>query len=105
MPRSATGFDKFFDEQMRDPKVRESYEKVRREIDSVDQLIRVIDEARADAGMTKAALARKISVEPAALRRLMSANAPNPTFSTVSKLAEAVGWSIQLVPKRKTTAA
>ncbi len=105
MSHKATGFDKFFDEQMLDPNIREKYEQSRREIDSVDQLIRALDEARVESGMTKAELARKISIEPAALRRLMSSDAPNPTFATVSKLAAAVGWSLQLVPKQKTTAA
>ncbi|MDP2683532.1 MAG: hypothetical protein Q8P20_00595 [bacterium] len=32
--RHKTGFDKFFDEQMRDAKFREGYEKIRREVDA-----------------------------------------------------------------------
>lgn len=36
-----TSFDRFFDEQMLDPEILESYKRARREIDSRDQLVAV----------------------------------------------------------------
>jgi ribosome-binding protein aMBF1 (putative translation factor) len=102
--RKKTGFDRYFDEQMEDPAFREGYERIRREIDSVDQLVRALDEARVRAGMTKADLARKISAKPEVLRRLFTVDAPNPTFSTIAKLADALGYALHLVPKKDEAA-
>jgi ribosome-binding protein aMBF1 (putative translation factor) len=98
--RKKTAFDKYFDEQMAGPAFREGYERARREIDTVDQLVRALDEARVGAGMTKAELARKISAKPEVLRRFFTVDSPNPTFSTVVKLADALGFALQLVPKK-----
>jgi len=97
--RKKTGFDKYFDEQMSDPAFREGYERARREVDAVDQLVRTLDEARVRTGMTKADLARKISAKPEVLRRLFTVKAPNPTLSTTVKLADALGYDLHLVPK------
>ncbi|HMR75099.1 MAG TPA: helix-turn-helix transcriptional regulator [Polyangiaceae bacterium] len=100
--RKKTGFDKFFDERMRDAKFREGYEKVRSEIDAVDALVRALDAARVDAGVSKAELARQISAEPAAIRRLFTADRANPTLATFAKLAEALGYEILLAQKAPT---
>jgi DNA-binding phage protein len=102
--RKRTGFDRYFDEQMADPVFREGYEHARREIDTVDRLVRALDAARIGAGMTKAELARKISAKPEVLRRLFTVHSPNPTFSTVVKLADALGYALQLVPKKNKAA-
>ncbi|MCA9593761.1 MAG: helix-turn-helix domain-containing protein [Myxococcales bacterium] len=100
--RKKTGFDKFFDEQMRDAKFREGYEKIRNEIDMVDALVRALDAARVDAGVSKAALARQISAEPAAVRRLFTAERANPTLATFAKLADTLGYEVQLARKAPT---
>jgi DNA-binding phage protein len=98
MPRrQKTGFDKFFDEQMKSPSFRKGYIEARAEIDSVDRAIRALDEVRVDLGITKAELARRISAEPAVLRRLFTAEAPNPTLATVVRLADALGYRLELV--------
>lgn len=100
--RKKTGFDKFFDEQMADAEFREGYEKIRSEIDAVDALVRALDDARVEVGVSKAELARQISAEPAAIRRLFTAKRANPTLATFAKLAEALGYEVQLTPKAPT---
>ncbi len=97
--RKKTGFDKFFDEQMRDDKFRAGYEKIRNEVDVVDALVRALDAARVDVGISKAELARQIAAKPAAIRRLFTAQRANPTLATFAKLAEALGYELHLTPK------
>ena len=102
MAAKKTGFDKFFDAQMRDPEFARGYRKARREIDAVDRIVRALDEARVDLGMTKAQLARVISAKPEIVRRLLTAKSPNPTLATVVKVAAALGYTVQLVPAKRT---
>jgi ribosome-binding protein aMBF1 (putative translation factor) len=95
--RHRTGFDKFFAEQMKSPRLAAEYRRARAEIDAVDQLVRALDEARLYAGITKAELARRISAKPEIVRRLFTTVDPNPTLETVIKLAAALGYRLQLV--------
>ncbi len=101
--RKKTGFDKLFDDQMRDSKFREGYEKIRSDIDIVDGLVRALDEARVSLGLSKAELARRVAAKPAMIRRLFTADEPNPTLATFVKLAEALGYDLSLVPKPTKT--
>ncbi len=96
-----TGFDRYFDEQMRDPEVRNAYEAARARIDMVDGLVRSLDRARQDQGLSKAELARRIGAEPAAVRRLLTSPKPNPTMATFVSAAEALGLEIKVAEKRK----
>jgi ribosome-binding protein aMBF1 (putative translation factor) len=100
MASRKTGFDRFFDEQMRDPSFARGYRHARNEIDAVDRIIRALDAARIDLGISKAELARQISAKPEIVRRLLTAKAPNPTLSTVVKIAAALGYTVQLVPAK-----
>ncbi len=101
-PRRKTGFDKFFDEQMKAPEFAAGYEQARREIDAVDRIVRALDKARIDVGMSKAELARKVSTTPEVVRRLLTEERANPTIATVVKLAEVLGLRVELVPNRAT---
>lgn len=102
MPRTTkTGFDKFFDEQMAKPSFAKDYKQARAEIDAIDQIVRALDNAREQLGLTKADLARAISAKPEIVRRLFTAEAPNPTLSTVVKVAIALGYKLELVPAPK----
>ena len=102
MPRK-TSFDRYFDEQMKKPRARAAYEKARDEIDAVDQIVRALDSARIDAGISKAELARAISAKPEIVRRLFTTSASNPTLGTVAKLAMALGCRLELVPAGVTS--
>jgi DNA-binding phage protein len=93
-----TGFDRFLNEKLRDPSFRQDFEAARAEIDATDTLIRALEGARADKGLTKAELARRIAVKPEIVRRLLTDQGGNPTIGTVLKLVTALDFHIELVP-------
>jgi ribosome-binding protein aMBF1 (putative translation factor) len=93
-----TGFDRFFEQQMKNRKFAAAYRSARAEIDATDKLIRAIDAARVLKGISKADLARKIEAKPEILRRLFTTDEANPTMQTVLKLAVALGYHLELVP-------
>ena len=100
MPRR-TAFDSYVAGQMKKPRFRTAYTKARREIDAVDQIVRALDAARIDAGISKAELARAISAKPEIVRRLFTTTTSNPTLATVVKLAAALGRKLELVPAKR----
>jgi DNA-binding phage protein len=102
---SKTGFDRFLDEKLRDSTFREEFEVARAEIAATDALIRALDGARAGRGISKAELARRISVKPEIVRRLLTDAGGNPTVSTVFKVATALDCHLELVPNRGRRAA
>ena len=104
MPRTTktkTGFDKFFDEQMKSPSFAKNYAEARAEVDAIDNMVRALDAAREKSGLTKAELATAIDARPEVVRRLFTAQRPNPTLSTIIRLAAAVGYRIELVRETK----
>jgi DNA-binding phage protein len=62
------------------------------------QVVNALNDAREAAGMSKAALARSISAEPAVIRRLFSSAQVNPTLGTLSEVAAALGMRITVEP-------
>ncbi len=97
---SKTGFDKFLDQKLRDPGFREEFEVARAEIAATDALIRALEGARAGRGMSKAELARRISVKPEIVRRLLTDAGGNPTVGTILKVASALEYHLELVTNR-----
>ncbi|NRD60333.1 helix-turn-helix transcriptional regulator [Corallococcus exiguus] len=93
-----TGFDRYFEKKLKRPAFAEAYAKARAEVDAADRLIRALDARREEAGLSKADLARKAETPPEVVRRLFTAPSANPTLSTVTKLAAALGCRLQLVP-------
>ncbi len=96
--RSRTGFDKFVEAQMKDERFAAEHAKAKQEILAVDHIVRALDAARVELGMSKAELARRISTKPEVVRRLFTGKGANPTMATVMKLAEALNLKVQLVP-------
>ena len=90
---------------MRDPEFAREYllESVR--IATVDAVINALDDARVAAGLSKAALARAIGMEPATIRRLFSASGVNPTLGTVAEVAAVLGLRISVEPLPVTSRA
>jgi ribosome-binding protein aMBF1 (putative translation factor) len=98
MPNLDTSYHKRrLDVRMQDPKFRREYEAARRQIDQVDSVMRALDHLRIEAGIPKAELARRIGKNPAAVRRLFSAEA-NPELGTVAAIAAALDAEIRIVP-------
>jgi DNA-binding phage protein len=100
-----TGFDRFLDQSLRDPAFREEYEVARAEIAATDALIRALEEARAARGISKAELARRMTVKPEIVRRLLTDAGGNPTVRTVLKVATTLDYHLELVPNHGRRAA
>jgi len=83
---------------LEDPEFLRDYivESVR--ISTIDRVVNALDEAREAAGLSKADVARAISAEPASIRRLFTGAHGNPTLSTVSEVAAALGLRITVEP-------
>jgi ribosome-binding protein aMBF1 (putative translation factor) len=102
MARSAkTGVDKFFDEQMKSSSFAKSYTEARTEVDAIDRMVRALDAAREESGLSKADLAVAIEARPEVVRRLFTTKKPNPTLSTLIRLAGALGLRVELVRDAK----
>jgi len=96
--RTKTAFDRDVDRDMRGPEYRAAYKLARARIDAIDSLVRDLDGARAAQDVSKAELARRMGVTPEVIRRLFSADSPNPTMKTVVGAAQALGHRIAIEP-------
>jgi DNA-binding phage protein len=83
-----------------DAEFRAEYERHRREVAQIDAVVRQLDQLRELAGMSKAALARKIGKDPASIRRLFTAEV-NPELKTVAAVANALGAEVKAVSRRR----
>ena len=97
MPQ-ATVFWTDLQQDLQDPEFRRAYVLETMRISATDDIVNAFDEARERAGISKADLARAIGLEPASIRRLFSAQAPNPTIGTLSDIATALGLRITIEP-------
>ncbi len=95
-----TGAQRYFDEQLKDPKYRDAYQEAAERIRRTDALVRSLDECREAQGLSKAELARQAGIPPEAVRRLFTMRSPNPTAGTLVALAEALGMDLVAVPKK-----
>lgn len=85
-------------QDLNDPRFLRNYVTESIRIATIDRIVNELDEARQTAGLSKAELARAISTEPAAVRRLFSAGHVNPTLGTLAEVAAALGMRIILEP-------
>ncbi len=81
------------------PGFTDAYDEARRRIDQIDRLVLALDEQRETMGITKAELARRADLAPEAIRRLFSADGPNPTIGTLTAIADAL--ELELVPRKR----
>lgn len=98
-----TGAERYFQARLEDPDYRAAYEHARHRIDQVDRMIRLLDERRAELGLTKAELGRRARIPPEAVRRIFSAERPNPTLQTLASIAEAL--DLDLLPTARRASA
>jgi len=98
-----TGAERYLKARLDDPEYREAYERARHWIEQIDRVIRVLDERREQLSLSKAELARRAQMPPEAVRRLFSAERPNPTLQTLAAIAEAL--DLDLTPAQKPGAA
>ncbi|HEY8755071.1 MAG TPA: helix-turn-helix transcriptional regulator [Candidatus Dormibacteraeota bacterium] len=88
----------FVDAQLKDPEFRAEYERAAAQLAQVDDVMATLDRLRLEAGCSKAELARRIGKDPAAIRRLFSAEV-NPELRTIAALADALGAEIRVVSR------
>jgi ribosome-binding protein aMBF1 (putative translation factor) len=79
-----------------DPAARERYERKFESVVAVRRMLQMIDAERERAGLSKAALARKIGASPATVRRLFTSPTSNPTLKTVVDLFKALDLEIEV---------
>jgi DNA-binding XRE family transcriptional regulator len=93
------GAERYLARRLEDPEYRRAYREARDRIDQIDSVIRAFDARREELDLTKAELARRAGVKPEAIRRLFSAEKPNPTLSTLVALAGALELEIRPVAR------
>lgn len=94
-----TGAERYLEERLSDPEYGEAYDRARRRIAQIDNVIRALDAQRERLSLSKAELARRADMPPEAVRRLFSAERPNPTLHTLAAIADALG--LDLTPGEK----
>ena len=103
MAAAQTGAERYFARRLEDPEYRRAYEEARERIGQIDSVIRAFDARREELHLTKAELARRAGVKPEAIRRLFSAEKPNPTLTTLVALAGALDLEIRPTPRRSAS--
>ena len=89
------------EQRLQDPDYEAAYDQASAEIAQIDGVMRILDELRIEAGISKAELARQIHKNPASVRRLFSSEA-NPELKTVVALASALGAEVVVKKRSKT---
>ena len=89
-------FEQIRERRMQSPEFRDRYHRTRRSIATVQEVIELIDAQRREAGLSKAALARRAGINPAALRRLLTSRSSNPTLQTVVEVLNALGMRMRV---------
>ena len=99
MAEPRTGAERYLATRFEDSDYRAAYEQARERIEQIDLLIRALDDRRTELSLTKAELARRAGMKPEAIRRLFSAERPNPTLATLVALAGAL--DLELRPQHR----
>jgi DNA-binding XRE family transcriptional regulator len=86
-----------------DPEFRAEYERQRRAIVAIDEIVNSLESLRIKHDYSKADLARMIDKNPASVRRLLTA-ATNPELGTIVAMADALDADIMVVPRTKRAA-
>lgn len=83
---------------MKDPEYAREYAIETVRVRAIDALVNELDDARQQAGISKANLARAIGADPSVVRRLLTSSQTNPRVGTVAEIAAALGYKVALVP-------
>jgi ribosome-binding protein aMBF1 (putative translation factor) len=100
MPLDTSYRERRLADRMQDEEFRAAYELAAKEIAQVDSVMRMIDDLRVEAGMSKAQLAREIQKNPASVRRLFTSEV-NPELRTVAAMASALDAEVVIKRKRR----
>ncbi|MDP2345521.1 MAG: helix-turn-helix domain-containing protein [Deltaproteobacteria bacterium] len=92
--KKKTAGQRWLAKRMENPTFAADFKEARAEIDAVDGFIRMLDERRTAIGLSKGELARRVSQNPSALRRLLTSGG-NPSMKTMVEIAAAVGMVLK----------
>lgn len=98
MAAARTGAERYLQDRRADPEYERAYDAARHRIDQIDSIIRAFDQRRCSLQLSKAELARRAGLRPEVIRRLFSAENPNPTLSTLVALAGALELEMTAAP-------
>jgi DNA-binding phage protein len=101
--KSRTAAEEYFSARRADPEYGEAYATAVRRVQMFDEVIRSLDTRRGELGLSKAELARRAGMPPAAVRRLFSQQHKNPTLSSLVALADALSMDLRAVSPRSST--
>jgi len=87
---------------LEDPELKAEYERQRRAISAIDEIVNRLDALRVARDLSKAELARAIDKNPASVRRLLTAKG-NPELATVVAIADALDADVVVVPRKKSS--
>lgn len=105
MPKRKTLMDEFREELASDKELNELYQRELRKLKVADQ----ITTARQHAGLSQAALARRIGTQQSGVARMEAAGCSSYTMVTLAKIAAATGSRLEVrlvpaTPKRRAVA-
>ena len=86
-----TNYEKFFQNQMKDPEIRKEYEAMEPEF----ALIQAMIDARRESGLTQQELARRTGITQADISKIENGNA-NPSLKTLQRLAAGMGRKLKI---------
>jgi DNA-binding phage protein len=82
------------------PEYEEAYHAATRRITMFDDVVSALDARRRELGLTKADVANRANMPPAAVRRLFSQQRKNPTLTTLVAIADALSLSVSVLPRK-----
>ena len=86
-----TNFDKYFNEQMKNPEFRTEYEALSPQYEVIKQIIR----ARSEQNLTQGELAERTGIKQSNISRLESGNY-NPSLEFLQKVAAGLGKELHI---------
>lgn len=89
-------WEEFYEQLFESPEERAEAERDFHEIVALRKILQQCEAERERAGLTKAALAQRAGMNPASLRRLLTAEGGNPTLKTMLGILEALDLEIVL---------
>ena len=91
MMEKLTNYEKFFQEQMKDPEIKKEYDALEPEF----TLIQAMIDARRETGLTQQELAKRTGITQADISKIENGNA-NPPLKTLQRLAAGMGRKLKI---------
>lgn len=96
MRRTPGRWEQMRDRTLADPAIRERYERNLRKFALVREVVEAVEAGRAQAGISKAELARAVGADPSVVRRLRTDEESNPTVKTLLHLCDVLGLRLRV---------